>query len=203
MQAINSPAAEVGAPVSLLARAQAGDQAAFETIYSRHEAPVYRYVHRLVGSADDADHLTQDVFLTAYLLLPKAARAPKDVRIDLWLYGIATKVCLDELRQRRRVRRRPWRALASALRLRPRVTEPPEEDCSRTDSADELWRVLARLQPRGRACLVLRECEGLTYEEIAEVLDTTRARVRSLLFRAREEVRSVCASVEHDMARAA
>src|SRR5688572_772886 len=119
MQTINSPAAEVGSPASPLARAQAGDQAAFEAIYSRHEAPVYRYVHRLVGSAVDADHLTQDVFLTAYLLLPKATRAPKNIRIDLWLYGIATKVCLAELRRARRVRRRPWRALAASLRLRP------------------------------------------------------------------------------------
>jgi RNA polymerase sigma-70 factor (ECF subfamily) len=127
----------------------------------------------------------------------------------VWLYRIATNVCLDALRRRKRLRWERWESFAGALRpRRPRLSarDTPERavlHAASAASAEEVQLILVRIHAKERACLVLREYGGLSYEEIAEVLATTRAAVPSLLFRAREELGRVCATVERSPARAA
>lgn len=180
MRATNSPPAEAERGASLVARARAGERAAFEEIVSGYQEEVYDYVYRIVGSADEACQLTQEVFFKAYLGLPKTR---EDVRVPVWLCRIATKVCLDALRRSRRV------FVFRPRAKRSRGQEVPQGGRPGVVSVDELAGTLARLQPKQRACLVLRECQGLSYEEMAEVLGMGRAAVQSLLFRAREELR--------------
>jgi RNA polymerase sigma-70 factor (ECF subfamily) len=191
---------------SLLARARAGDRQAFEAIVGQYEASVYGYVCRLLGSvggaggAEHAHHLTRDVFLRAYRALPNA---PEDAGVWVWLCRIATDVCLAAQRWRTRVRRHPLAFLASALHPRlsraiPR-THPmgPHLRAPRAEGPvgpDELQSILAGMRPKYR---------GFSYEEIAEVLSVSRAAVRSLVFRAREEFGRVRAGVERSPARAA
>ena len=193
MQAIDARAADVGTPESLVARAGggagAGDHAAFEAIFNRYQAPVYDYVRRVVDDEADAYHVTQDAFLAAYLSLP---RASDGVRIDLWLYRIATRACLDALRWRRRVARRPWNLVASALRFRPgergraQRQDPHRPRYREAGGTDDVQQLLVRMRPKSRVCLVLREQLGLSYEEMAEVLGATRGAVVTLLLRARQ-----------------
>ena len=183
MRVIDSPATEVGAPNSLLERARAGDHASFDKIIDLYQRPMYSYLGYLVQGPEVADTLTQDVFLAAYLQLRKA---PEDLRIDLWLYRLATRRFLKTARWTRRIPGRPWERFGSLLRLssnRHRNTEAGQLGAA---GADEVERLLGHLPPKGRACLVLRECQELSYDEIAKVLDVTRGEVMSLLFSARQ-----------------
>jgi RNA polymerase sigma-70 factor, ECF subfamily len=183
----------------LIARAQAGDHAAFETIFNQYQTAIYNYIYRLMGSAEDAYDLTQDTFLKAYLALAKTS---DDLRVGAWLYRIATNVCLDELRHRKLVKWQPWEAFISVFHPSQVAKDSPERDCIDRENTEEVQLILERLHPKYRMCLILREYHDLSYDEIAEVLATTRAAVKSLLFRAREEFRQVYARVERQPGRA-
>jgi RNA polymerase sigma-70 factor (ECF subfamily) len=178
---------------ALIARAQAGDHAAFEVIFNQYQTQIYNYIYRLMGSAEDAYDLTQDTFLKAYLALPKTS---DDLRVGAWLYRIATNVCLDELRHRKLVKWQPWEAFISVFHPSQVAKDSPERDCIDRENTEEVQLILNRLQPKYRMCLILREYHDLSYDEIAEVLNTTRAAVKSLLFRAREEFRQVYARMD-------
>ena len=170
----------------LIARAQAGDHAAFETIFNQYQTAIYNYIYRLMGSAEDAYDLTQDTFLKAYLALAKTS---DDLRVGAWLYRIATNVCLDELRHRKLVKWQPWESFVSLFHPSQVARDNPERDALQEETKHEVEEVLNRLSPRYRAALVLREYHGLGYEEIAQVLGTTRTAVKTLLLRARESFR--------------
>jgi len=177
----------------LIARAQAGDHAAFETIFNHYQTAIYNYIYRLMSSSEDAYDMTQDTFLKAYLALPKTS---DDLRVGAWLYRIATNVCLDELRHRKLVKWQPWEAFVSVFHPTQVSKDSPERDCINRENNEEVQLILEKMHPKYRMCLVLREYHDLSYDEIAEVLNTTRAAVKSLLFRAREEFRQVYAKVE-------
>ena len=185
---------------ALIARAQAGDHAAFEVIFTQYQTQIYNYIYRLMGSAEDAFDMTQDTFLKAYLALPKTS---DDLRVGAWLYRIATNVCLDELRHRKLVKWQPWEAFISVFHPTQVAKDSPERDTIDRENTEEVQLILDRLHPKYRMCLILREYHDLSYDEIAEVLHTTRAAVKSLLFRAREEFRQVYAKVERKPGRLA
>lgn len=178
---------------AVVARAQAGDHIAFEAIYNQYQIPIYNYVYRLMGNAEDAFDLTQDTFLKAYQALPRTSH---DLRVGAWLYRIATNVCLDQLRHRKLIKWQPWEAFIAVFHPAQVGRDNPEGDVLDKENQEEVQLVLDRLHPKYRMCLILREYQDLSYDEIAEVLHTTRAAVKSLLFRAREEFRQVYARVD-------
>ena len=175
----------------LIARAQAGDHAAFESIFNQYQTAIYNYIYRLMGSAEDAYDLTQDTFLKAYLALAKTS---DDLRVGAWLYRIATNVCLDELRHRKLVKWQPWEAFISVFHPSQVAKDSPVKDTIDREDSEEVQLILAKLHPKYRLCLILREYHDLSYDEIADCLTTTRAAVKSLLFRAREEFRQIYAT---------
>jgi RNA polymerase sigma-70 factor (ECF subfamily) len=178
---------------ALITRARAGDHAAFETIFNQYHTQIYNYICRTMGSTEDAYDMTQDTFLKAYLALP---RTSEDLKVGAWLYRIATNRCLDELRHRKLVKWQPWEAFISAFHPSQIAKDSPERDCIHTENAEEVQLILEKMHPKYRMCLILREYQDLSYDEIAEVLNTTRAAVKSLLFRAREEFRQVYAKTD-------
>ncbi|MDE2995095.1 MAG: RNA polymerase sigma factor [Chloroflexota bacterium] len=179
------------ANAALIARAQAGDEAAFEVIFNQYHAAIYNYVFRMMGNPEDASDLTQDTFLKAWRAL---SRTSDDLRVGAWLYRIATNVCLDELRHRKLIKWQSWDNFVSVFH--PVAKESPERDVVNRENREEVQYILDRLNPKYRLCILLREYQGLSYDEIAQVLGTTRAAVKSLLFRAREEFRQVFKTVE-------
>ena len=198
--AATATSAGISTEAALIARAQAGDHAAFEAIFTQYQTAIYNYIYRLMGSAEDAYDMTQDTFLKAYLALPKTS---DDLRVGAWLYRIATNVCLDELRHRKLVKWQPWEAFVSVFHPSQVAKDSPERDCINSENNEEVQLILEKMHPKYRMCLILREYHDLSYDEIAEVLSTTRAAVKSLLFRAREEFRQVYAKVERQPGRAA
>ena len=189
----------IGSESILISRAQAGDHEAFEHLFNQYQAQIYNYIYRLMGSAEDANDMTQDTFLKAYLALSKTSQ---DLRVGAWLYRIATNVCLDELRHRKLIKWQPWETFVAAFHPTQVAKDSPERDCINRENSEEVQLIFAQMHPKYRMCLILREYHDLSYDEIAEVLNTTRAAVKSLLFRAREEFRQVFAKVERQPGRA-
>lgn len=179
--------------IAAVREAQAGNRAAFVLLFERYKHQIYNYVLRIMGSADDAHDLTQDAFVKAYLALPKVTG---EMNFAPWLYRIATNVCRDELRRRKIINWQPLDVLNTVFRPQQVAPDDPEGEALRKERAELVRLVLRKLPYKYRLCLVLRECQDLSCEEIGQVLGISRQAVKSLLFRAREEFRVVYRSLE-------
>lgn len=194
----------------LITLAQTGDHQAFEELFNYYQPKIYKYTYQLMGNREDALDFTQDTFMRAYLAFPQTSH---DLRFRAWIYRIATNACLDELRHRRLIK---WQSLydqsenlsdpnyfmdyiPSRGNFEPlpiissdRATDPEAAFLDK-ENYEEIQAILDRLYPKYRVSLILREYQNLSYDEIAEALNTTMASVKTLLFRAREEFRQVYA----------
>jgi RNA polymerase sigma-70 factor (ECF subfamily) len=169
------------------------DEVVFDDLVEAYQDRIYNCIYRLMGNSEDAYDLTQETFLRAYAALPKIKG---ELKVGPWLYRIATNLCMDQLRRRKLIRWEPLDSLLSVFNPRQVAKDNPERESLRRESREMVHRVLEKLPPKYRACLVLREYQGMSCEEIAEVLGTTRSAVKSLLFRAREEFRVVHGKLE-------
>ena len=168
-------------------RCQNGDRDAFEPLVRQNAGKVHRLVWGMLGERrEDADDVVQEIFLKAYLALPKFRG---NARFSTWLYRIAVNHCRDHLK-----RGAPWSAGLSEERLAgeaaPEDEEGREEERRTRErrASEELHRLLARLPEKHRRILVMRELEGMSYEEIGETLRIRPGTVRSRLNRARAGV---------------
>jgi RNA polymerase sigma-70 factor (ECF subfamily) len=175
-----------------IARAKAGDQAAFAAIFTRYERRIYSFIYRMLGDPDDAYDLTQDTFLKAYRALGKT---DDELNVNAWLHRIAANACMDLLRRRQRVRWLPWET-AKHDRPSARAEDDPERTLLGGETQTAVQRVLAAMSPRNRQAMILREYEGLSCEDIGEVMGVSRSAVKSMLFRGREEFRRLYTTME-------
>jgi RNA polymerase sigma-70 factor, ECF subfamily len=164
---------------TLVVRAREGDVTAFETLVQRYREPVYRIALRLLSDNCRAADTAQEAFVTAWRRLPevKAEQA-----FAAWLYRITVTRALSTLRTVRPYV--PLDELAAASDQLP----GPEERALANGLAAALRCALNHLTPEQRACWILREMEGLSYEEVATVLHTTPGAVRGRLHRARPQL---------------
>jgi RNA polymerase sigma-70 factor (ECF subfamily) len=167
---------------------QSREDVVFDEVFEEFHGRIYNCIYRLMGNSEDAYDLTQETFLRAYAALPKVKG---ELKVGPWLYRIATNLCMDQLRRRKLIRWEPLDSLISVFHPRQVSKESPERETLRQESREMVHRVLERLSPKYRTCLVLREYQDMSCEEIAEILGTTRSAVKSLLFRAREEFRVI------------
>ena len=164
-----------------------------EDLFSRHHHEIYAYLSRMLRDEELAADLTQDAFVKAYraydsLQQPENARA--------WLYQIAHRVALDELRRRRIVRFVPLAGEA-------RSTAPSAERLVMDARlSGELQRALERIPERQRSALLLAELHDLTGLELASALGVSHVAARALLTRARESLRRALAAEQQALGRA-
>lgn len=158
--------------------AQQGDQAAYGAVVRQHQDRIYRHLLHLTGSREDALELAQEVFIKAWEALPQWR---PDAQFHTWLYRIASNLALDVLRRRKVVQFVPleddWDA--------PSHAPGPEAQLDARQRLRALDAAMARLNPQQREVVLLREVEGLSYDEIAVVLDVDEGTVKSRLARAR------------------
>ncbi len=160
--------------IHLVSAAQRGDLIAFELLVRRYGTPAYRIALRILGNPTDAEDVMQDSLLQAWQALPEL----RDRRLfSTWLYRIVTNGCLNAIRSRRATEVLP-NEIEDETRRPNHVTEARRQ-------LEALGRAITRLTPEQRAPFVLRELEGLSYEEIADVLETTVPAVKGRLHRAR------------------
>src|SRR5262245_32266275 len=176
------------------------DPVAVEEAFATHYSAVFRQVQRLMRDPDDSYDLT----LTAWEKAHKAwdRRPVAAPEIKPWLFRIARNACVDELRRRQLVRWEPLdgtrgaaRGLAGEGPVAPAAllssdSHDPEREALRSERADLVRRALRRLPVRYRTCLLMREAEGLSCDEIGARLHLSSGAVRTTLCRARQRLRS-------------
>ena len=163
----------------VLRKAQRGDERAFSLIVRAYEGPVFNYVLRLVGDRALAEDLTQEVFIRVFQGLPKFSLRSK---FTTWLFQVTKNRVLDELRASER---RP-RALVAIDDAPP--LEAIDAPVEQVETIDALWSAVDGLNPDLKMALLLRDVVGLSYNEIADSLETTLATVKWRIFKGREEV---------------
>jgi RNA polymerase sigma-70 factor, ECF subfamily len=173
-----------------VSRAREGDTAAFEAIYNRYERRIYAFVYRLMGNAEDAYDLTQDTFVKAYMALPRIS-GDADLNLSAWLHRIASNACMDVLRRRKLIRWLPWETFDTNPALEPAADDDPVGEYNQVETTGEVQAILTKLTPKHRMALMLKEYQGMSCDEIGEVMGASRSAIKSLLFRAREEFRQV------------
>jgi RNA polymerase sigma-70 factor (ECF subfamily) len=168
----------------LTKRFQDGDLTKFEELIRKHQDRVYNLCRYMLRDPEDAQDAAQDVFLKAYRGIKEFT---PEASFYTWLYRITVNTCLDYKRKARR----------EALKKEPlpedlSSTEPfaPELYESR-ENTEALQTALQKLPEKLRAAIVLREIDGLSYEEIADVLHASVGTVKSRISRAREDLRRI------------
>ncbi len=167
---------------ALMLAFQQGDEAAFRELYQRNARAMIAFCHHFVRDAARAEELAQDVLVKLYR---SRERYRPTARFRTFLYRIAANHCLNELR------RGEWAARAPSATDAPIDPDllashaaTPEETARGAALEDAFRALLDRLPEKQRAALVLARFQGLSYEEIAAVLDTTVPAVKSLVHRA-------------------
>ena len=170
-----------------LARAQRGEAAACRALVERYQGPVFALLGRMCGRGRSED-LAQETFLRVFKALAGFDRAGT-ARLSTWIFTIATRLALDELR------RRPLRMVELDDRIPS--SSRADESAERRTLRVALRQAIAELGADQRAVVLLREVHGLEYEEIARVLEIDLGTVKSRLARARTALRAALESV-HD-----
>jgi RNA polymerase sigma-70 factor (ECF subfamily) len=172
----------------LLERARSGDRAALEELLERHQAQVYRFGMKMCRDPEDAKDVLQDTLLAM-------ARGVRDFRgassISTWLYTIARSFCIKKRRKSKFApdERSLYSDAAPEAALLADPARRPDEAVSGREIEIALEQAIGALEPAYREVLVLRDVEGLTAPEVAEVLGLTAEAVKSRLHRARLAVR--------------
>ena len=161
-----------------VARARAGDTAAFAALVRRHQDRVFGFILRMLDARDEAMELTQDVFVKAWQALPGWR---PEARFSTWLLQIARNAALDQLRRRRVVQFAP---LDDGMDVADTAPGPEARYASRQRQA-LLENALQQIAAEHREILLLREVEDLSYAELAAVLGIAEGTVKSRLARAR------------------
>jgi len=170
---------------ALMTALAAGDQDAFEQLYSRHKSVIFNYFLRATGSRDLAEDLFQDVFLRVF----RAARRyePREP-FRVWLFTLARNLLRDRWRQ---LKRTPdWDDSEAEL---PDTQPGPEAILGRQQEADRLRTAVLRLPPALREVLILSRYHGLSFAEVARVVSSSEGAARVRAFRAMERLREILA----------
>ncbi len=168
---------------SLIAQSQRGDFDAFDRLVAAHEDRIYHAAYRITGNAEDARDAAQETFVKAFRALP---RYRHEAAFGTWLHRIAVNASLDIVRRRPQAPPVPLEEV-----VLPAQTHNPDTEAERHEVQRRVHDAVRRLADDHRVIVVLRDLQGLAYEEIAEALRIPIGTVRSRLSRAREVLRGL------------
>ena len=176
----------------LIARAKAGDDEAFAQLMRANETRIYNLTLRMTGNPEDAMDLAQEAFLNAWRGL-KFFKG--DSAFSTWVYRLASNACIDFLRRKKR---RQDVSLSMPTDeeddSQPDIPDErflPERELERKELRQAVAAGLSQLSDEHRQVLVMREINGLSYQEIADVLDLVAGTVKSRIARARNSLRKI------------
>ena len=166
-----------------------GDTAAFEALVERHQTLVLGTVARMLGSNSDVEDLAQQVFLRVWR---SASRYVPRAKFTTWLLKITRNLVFNEMRRTKRQAQVPIQPepASEELPIKDEAAQSPAESLLERELQQAIERAILELPPTQRMALVLRRYEDRSYEEIAEILELSVPAVKSVLFRARTELRA-------------
>ena len=170
----------------VLQRLQAGDPRAFEELVTAFQHRVFAVAYRMLGTRAEAEEIAQEVFLRAYRGI---AEFRGEASLSTWLYAIASRLCLTRLASGQGRLSRSREPDDDAITLLPTAAPDPAAEAERKELEAALRQAIAELPAERRLVVVLRDLEGLSYEEIAAALGLELGTVRSRLHRARMELK--------------
>ena len=172
----------------LVGRFKQGDSFAFEEIVLEYQDMIYNVCCGILGNPHDAEDAAQEVFLKAFQSL---GRFKPDAALYTWLYRIAVNTCLDY--KKSSFSRLFKRLFDDEERLKelPSKSPSPERACESRQIGDRLDDALGKIPCKLRIAIVLKELEGLSYEEIAGILEISVGTVKSRISRARERLKEL------------
>ncbi|MBC7327710.1 sigma-70 family RNA polymerase sigma factor [bacterium] len=180
----------------LVSRSKNGDKEAFDILVQRYRQPLFRFIYHSIRQKDDAEDITQEAFVKAYLSLHQLK---DDHLFKIWLF----KIGLNLIRDSKRLAKR--RKIASLDSLMENQEAQPESDDSSSEEGAEKQEIYQRLEkeisalPQElREVIVLRDIQGFSYEEIAFMLHCPLGTVKSRLFQARKILREKLSDILGD-----
>jgi RNA polymerase sigma-70 factor (ECF subfamily) len=184
-----SAAEEEDGDVRLMGLIARGDMPAFEQLVERHQALVAGTAARMLGSNSDVEDIAQQVFIRVW---KSAGRYRPRAKFTTWLLKITRNLVFNELRRTKRRAQIPLQPdpEAEEIALPDDVTSAPDASLLENELQRAIENAITQLPDTQRMALILRRYEDLSYEDIAEVLDLSVPAVKSLLFRARTELRA-------------
>mgnify|MGYP000868143956 CR=1 FL=1 len=174
----------------LVQLAAKGDEQAFEQLVKLYEKRVYTMALRLVGNPDDAYDVAQEAFIRVYRSL-KGFKG--EAKFSTWIYRIVSNLCIDLNRRSRRIRQVPLEQSDDDESFEISIPDErydPVREFDRSEISLAIEKALSTLSYEHREIFILRELNGLSYAEIADIMLIEEGTVKSRLFRAREKLRS-------------
>jgi RNA polymerase sigma-70 factor (ECF subfamily) len=175
--------------VRLMQLVSGGDTGAFEELIEKHQSLVAGTVARMLGSNSDVEDIAQQVFIRVW---KSARRYVPRAKFTTWLLKITRNLVFNELRRSKRHALVPLQTDPGGeeFPLKDEKNPPPDTSLLETELQQAIEDAIMQLPESQRMALILRRYEQLSYEEIAEILDLSVPAVKSVLFRARTELRS-------------
>ncbi len=175
----------------LVKRAKKGDVVAFSELVKRYERYVINLVYRTLGRSEDAEDIAQEAFVKAFLNIKKFKEESK---FSTWLSRIVVNLCMDKVREKgnreENLEEGVWLTIPQSSYY------SPEETLERMEIQERVRDALINLPKDLRIVFVLREFEGLSYQEISEMLNIPIGTVESRLYRARMKLKSLLSDLK-------
>jgi len=173
----------------LLLRCKEGDIASFEQLIENYQDKILNYCYRMLGNRSDAEDATQEVFVKVFRFISSFTGQSS---FSTWLYKVASNVCMDFLRKHKRSDRQTVSLNQTNAEGEEFVlniedeTYAPYQAVQQTEAHRALHNALNQMKPEHRSVIVLREIEGLSYEEIARITGAAEGTIKSRINRARQ-----------------
>jgi RNA polymerase sigma factor (sigma-70 family) len=178
---------------------QQGDESAFKKLVDEWQDMVYNTAVNIVQHADDADDITQEVFIQVY---QSVSSFKGDSKFSTWLYRITVSKALDHEKKKKRKKR--FGFVQSLFggdeeeQVHPVEFDHPGVQLEQKERANELFYALKQIPEKQRIAFTLNKLEGQSYQEVAEIMNTTLYAVESLMGRAKTNLRKVLSSYYHN-----
>ena len=178
--------------LELIQQLRAGDELAFKSLVANYQDMVYNTAMGIVQNAEDAEDVAQEVFIQVYRSIDQFKG---DSRLSTWIYRITTTKALDHIRSRRRKKR--FAFITSLFGPNDELVHEPVDfqhpgvALDRKEQAALLFKMIEQLPDNQKVAFTLHKTEGLSYQEIADVMELSVSAVESLLFRARQNLRKL------------
>jgi RNA polymerase sigma-70 factor (ECF subfamily) len=177
----------------LIQKCKNGDIHSFELLIESYQSKVFNIAYRMLGNAEDASDVAQEVFLKIFKSI---STFKEEASLSTWIYRIATNVCLDEIRKRKKENIISMNSTIQLedgeLNIQMETTDPrPDEILEEKELRDEVKDAIGCLKDEHKIVIILRDINGFSYEDISNILNCPLGTIKSRINRARNSLKNI------------